>query len=68
MKKSILMALAFLFGIFVSASFAVDVNMFGPKQYVRTKGAPNVYTDTFSALPKEGRLGIKNGEEDGKHR
>ncbi len=32
-----------------------DITAFGPKQYVRTTGAPNIYTDDFTAEPGEAR-------------
>ena len=40
---------------------AGEISVFGPKQYVRTTGAPNIYNDTFTAQPGEARLIIKNG-------
>jgi len=42
--------------------------LFGPKQYVRTTGKPNVYKDTFLAKPGKGWLYILNGDEDGENR
>ncbi|MBN2568168.1 MAG: hypothetical protein JXB42_01935 [Deltaproteobacteria bacterium] len=55
----------------ISTSFAVETTLFGPKQYLRTKGKPNAYTDTFAAtcaLPSTGMLTIFNGDEDGGNR
>lgn len=63
-----ILAILFIFSAIFSPAFATEVTVFGPTQYVRTTGPPNVYTDTFSALPKEGTLIIENGDEDGKHR
>lgn len=68
MKKTVFVTLFLLIGLFISTSFAAEVTVFGPNQYLRTTGAPNIYTDTFSAIPKEGKLIIKNGDEDGGHR
>ena len=68
MKKAVLIILPLFLGLFVSTSFAGEVTLFGPKEFLRTTGKPNVYTDTFSAAPLEGKLSIKNGDEDGEHR
>lgn len=54
--------------IFFSTSFAAEGTLFGPNKYLRTSGAPNVYTDTFSAITGEGRLIVKNGSWDGENR
>lgn len=40
---------------------ASEITAFGPKQYVRTTGAPNIYNDTFTAQPGEAQLVIRNG-------
>ncbi|MDA3895089.1 MAG: PASTA domain-containing protein [Desulfobacteraceae bacterium] len=42
--------------------------IFGPSQFVRTKGKPNVYTETFIATPGEGFLTVINGDDDGSNR
>jgi len=68
MKKAVLFTLCLLLSLFTGASFAVEVTLFGPNQYVRTQGAPDIYTNTFHGVPGEGTLIIKNGDEDGKHR
>ena len=68
MKKIVFITLCLIIGLFVSTTFAVEVIVFGPNQYLRTTGAPNVFTDTFSAIPKEGKLIINNGDEDGNYR
>ena len=68
MKKSVILTICLLLGVSVSTSFGVEVTVLGPNQYLRTTGAPDLYTDTFSAIPGEGRLIIKNGDEDGEHR
>ncbi|MBW1788736.1 MAG: hypothetical protein JRK53_19290, partial [Deltaproteobacteria bacterium] len=57
MKKTFrltLLATSFLtillvMGLFSSLSWAGEVTIFGEKQYVRTTGKPNQYSDTFSA-------------------
>ena len=68
MKKNILVSLYILLWLFVSTSFAAEITVFGPNQYLRTTGAPNTYTDTFSAIAGEGSLIVKNGSWDGKKR
>ena len=67
MKKVTLITLLLLLGIFISTSFAVEVTLL-EKEYVRTKGQPNDYLDTFPGTAGEGTLIITNGDEDGKHR
>jgi len=70
MKKTIRITLFLLLSLFLGTSSAVagEVTLFGPKQYVRTTGTPNVYTDTFSAIPGEAKLTVKNGNWDGSER
>jgi RHS repeat-associated protein len=68
MKKTVWVTLCLLLGLFVSRSFAVEIPVFGPNEYERTTGAPNVYTDTFTAAPGEGMLIVRNGALDGKNR
>jgi len=68
MKKLILITSALLLGLFISTSFAVEVTVLGPKQYFRTTGKPNLYTDTFPGMAGQGKLLIKNGDTAGKNR
>jgi hypothetical protein len=68
MKKSAVITLFLFLGLFVGTSSAVEVTRFGPKQYLRTGGAPDVYNDSFSAPVGEARLVVKNGEQSGTHR
>ena len=56
MKKSIMITLCIFLSLFLGTASAGEVTMFGPKQYIRTTGAPNVYTDTFSTIPGEAKL------------
>ncbi len=41
---------------------AAEITAFGPQQYVRTTGAPNIYNELFEAFPGEAILVIHNGE------
>ena len=53
------------------AQAAPDQLLFGPKQYLRTTGAPNQYTDTFSVPVSVGApflLRIVNGQANGSNR
>jgi hypothetical protein len=68
MKKSALVSLFLILGFFVGTSSAVEVSRFGPTQYVRTGGAPDVYNDSFSAPSGEATLVVTNGEQSGTHR
>ena len=48
-----------------------SVQIFGPKKYVRTTGAPNQYTDTFTVpswIVSPYKLHIRNGEPSGTNR
>jgi hypothetical protein len=50
---------------------ATTIGIFGPQQYVRTTGAPNVYTTTIqvpAGISSPFTLHIQNGEADGSHR
>ena len=42
--------------------------VFGPKQYHRTEGEPNIYTDSFAGVPAEGNLVVQNGDQAGNYR
>jgi hypothetical protein len=63
MKKVFIIAMALILGICITAASAVEVTRFGPKQYNRTTGKPNTYTDTFSASGSigGGKLIVENG-------
>ncbi|MBB5347171.1 carboxypeptidase regulatory-like domain-containing protein [Desulfoprunum benzoelyticum] len=49
--------------VVASTATGGEISAFGPKKYLRTTGAPNVYQDTFAAEPGEARLTIRNGRE-----
>jgi RHS repeat-associated protein len=72
MKKTVPIGLCVLLGLLASISFAAEVNLFGPKQYDRTKGAPDIYTDNFAGLFTEivevGKITILNGNQTGKNK
>lgn len=68
MKKSIFLAIFVLFSILTISSYAVEVTLLGPKQYLRTKGSPTKYSDTFPGRIGQGTLYIKNGTEGGLNR
>jgi RHS repeat-associated protein len=58
----------FIFSFIAHQAHAMDLSVFGPKKYLRTIGNPNIYHDTFSGSRSGGKIVIKNGEDDGKHR
>ena len=68
MKKILMLTLFFLLWLFTATSLAGWVTMFGPNQYVRTTGAPNIYTDTFSAISGAAKIIVENGTSDGEGR
>ena len=47
---------------------ALSGTVFGPRQYARTSGAPNTYTDTFQSMGGTGSLIIRNGTAAGTDR
>jgi len=49
----------------VGVAHSSEISLFGPNPYSRTGGKADLYTETFSALPGQGRLIIKNGAETG---
>ena len=68
MKKTYWFAVYLSLWFFVCASMASGATFFGPKQYSRTKGSADVYTDTFSAPSGNAKLIIENGDADGNNR
>jgi len=67
-RKTIFCLLLATVCVFSGNLFAAEATAFGPQIYKRTTGAPNVFTDTFSAPVITGRLIIRNGAEDDAHR
>ncbi|MFH1148137.1 MAG: hypothetical protein V1736_10585 [Pseudomonadota bacterium] len=65
MKKPVLSLFCFLtvFLCTVTSSWAVAV--FGPKQYLRMTGSPNVYVDSFRGVVGQGKLIVRNGSQSG---
>jgi hypothetical protein len=79
MKKSILVglfiSLVFLMngmpersGDHASMTGKVELTLLGPKQYLRTTGKPNIYTDAFPGRFGQGKLIVKNGDANGDDR
>ena len=68
MKRAAVVTLCLILGVFAGTSFADPISVFGPNEYERTAGAPNVYTNTFTAAPGEGMLIVENGANDGNNR
>jgi hypothetical protein len=75
MKKSVLIALLFSIVFLANGikdlgsgdsppfntSNSVEVTLLGPKQYTRTSGMPNIYTDTFPGRVGQGKIILRNG-------
>jgi hypothetical protein len=68
MKKQILITAVFLLGLFIRMSLAVEFTLLGPSKYLRTRGKPDVYNDTFCGTIGQGKLILTNGTSDGKNR
>ncbi|MFC1591461.1 LamG-like jellyroll fold domain-containing protein [Thermodesulfobacteriota bacterium] len=54
--------------LWAANALASEVTIFGPYDYVRGKGKPVTYTETFEAITGDGKIIIKNGDENGKNR
>jgi len=78
MKKSIFVGLFVSFVLLMNAipegrginspvSNTVEVTLLGPKQYTRTDGQPNKYTDSFPGRIGQGKIILRNGGADGTH-
>ena len=65
MKKTTTLTLATILILAVWYSYAVEVTLLGPKQYIRTDGSPNLYTDSFPGRAGTGRIVVQNGGVDG---
>jgi len=82
MKRAALISLLLLLVGFISTLFAVDLTMFGPKQFIKVKeelalnegevdpekDVPTVYTNTFPGVDGDATLKITNGDTNDKHR
>jgi|GEM_PF-330433 len=72
MKRLSLLSLKYCLFLFLFSLVALslvqasEIGAFGPKKYIRTKGKPNIYTNTFSATVGTAVLRIYNGLEDKK--
>jgi len=65
--RTLFALLCFVISILITIP-ALGETVFGPKQYVRTSGAPNTYTDTFLSAGGSGSLIIRNGNASGTDR
>lgn len=61
MGKRLIVFLILFFICAGTSATAAEVAAFGEKHFVRTTGAPNVYTETFAAWPSTAQLRISNG-------
>ena len=68
MKISYSIGLFFILTLFVVDSFAVEVTLLGPKQFMRQRGKPFVVTMTFPGCIGSGTIHITNGTLAGTNR
>ena len=70
MKKILIVVFALMLGIIgpVDAAFSADTTLLGPQLFVRNSGEPDIYAETFRAIPGQGTIIIKNGRSDGDKR
>ena len=64
MKKLVIGMLMLYIGWFAGTAFGEEVILFGPKQYIRTKGKQNIYTAGFQANSGPAKIFIINGDEE----
>ena len=65
----IVIILPFIFSPLLNAgAIANEVTLLGPSEYLRTKGKPNIYYDSFPGTVGIGKIIVKNGDDNGKHR
>jgi hypothetical protein len=66
MKRTVILGAFFsILCLFAANLLAVQVTLLGPKQYVRTDGLPNIYTDSFPGRSGQGKIIVTNGGVDG---
>ena len=66
--KRLILVLALLVCFSWISTASVEVTLLEPTQYVRTKGKPNAYENTFPGVIGEAILIVTNGDGDGKKR
>jgi hypothetical protein len=65
MRRSVKISAGIFFILFVLTVAAMGAEIFGPRKYVRTEGATDIYTETFKAGAGPGKMIIRNGAPDG---
>ncbi len=68
MRRIYILSLVFILFVFVCTSYAIEVTLLGPKQYLRTEGKPYIYTSSFPGRISEGILKVLNGDLTGTNR
>ncbi len=66
--SKLLKIIFFIFLLIPSGALAEQPTVFGPQQYIRTVGAPNIFTTTFPAGIAGGLLVVQNGDKHGSNR
>ncbi|MFH1148151.1 MAG: hypothetical protein V1736_10655 [Pseudomonadota bacterium] len=68
MKKTVLRLFCLVTVFFCAVTSSWAVTVLGPKQYLRTTGSSDVYTDTFRGVVGQGKLIVRNGNQSGDNR
>ena len=67
-RRLYLFVFLFLLLSIFSTALGSEVSVFGPEQFMRTAGTPDIFFNTFSASSAEGKIIVRNGSRTGEDR